>query len=278
MELPRMGRKLRYWRRLRSGLDWLRRATHLGNYWSWDEAPELGAGVEISSLICPLRYDVIVRRDFFAFYTERRELFRHDEAAFLALARQSSYHTWFTTSEVIRSRAHLLGDFAAIEAAFVERVRRSATLYESVAARDFDSRAPIILKTAARLLPPTTDRRGPPTGKLVSERYFLADGCHRLALLMFLGHTMLPAGSFRVKRFKTFSPFDSTSLLARSLPIEPGAYFAFLSSRYCAPQIFEDGCELLEYILLERPTYLEEVLSLIQVDGFDRYIDWSVDG
>jgi hypothetical protein len=278
MELPRMGRELRYWRRLRSGLDWLRRATHLGNYWSWAEAAELGAGVEISRLVCPLRYDVIVRRDFFAFYTERRELFRRDEAAFLALARQSPYHTWFTTSELIRCRAYLRGDPVATEATFAERVRRSVALYESMAARGFDGSAPIILKTAAQLLPPTTNRRGPPTGKRVSERYFLADGCHRLALLMFLGHTVLPAGSFRVKRFKTFSPFDSTSLLAGSLPIEPGAYFAFLSSRYCTPRIFEDGRELLEYILLERPTYLEEVLSLIRVDGFDRYTDCSARG
>src|SRR5687768_684146 len=131
MELPPTGRKPRHWRRLRLGLDWLRRATHLGNYWNWAEAPELGAEVEIATLVCPLRYDVIVRRDFFAFYAERRELFQRDPAAFLALVRQSSYHTWFTTSEVIRSRAHLLDDFAAIEAAFVERVRRSATLYES---------------------------------------------------------------------------------------------------------------------------------------------------
>lgn len=278
MELRRTGWELRHWGRLRSGLDWLSRATRLGNYWSWAAAPELGAGVEIARLVCPLRYDVIVRRDFFAFYAEHRELFRRDPAASLALARQSPYHIWFTTSELIRSRAHLRGVPAAIEAAFAERVRRSAALYESVAARGFESGAPLILKTAARLLPPTTDRRGPPTGKLVSERYFLADGCHRLALLMFLGHTVLPAGSFRVKRFKTFSPFDSTSLLARSLPIEPGAYFAFLSSRYCAPQIFEDGHELLEYILLERPACLEEIVSLIRVDGFDRYIDCIADG
>ncbi len=278
MELPPTGRKPRRWRRLRLGLDWLRRATHLGNYWNWAEAPELGAEVEIATLVCPLRYDVIVRRNFFAFYAERRELFQCDPAAFLALVRQSPYHTWFTTSELICSLTHLCGDQAAIETAFAERVRRSAALYESMAARGFDSSAPIILKTAAQLLPPTTDRRGPPTGKLVSGRYFLADGCHRLALLMFLGHTVLPAVSFRVKCFKTFSPFDSTSLLARSLPIEPGAYFAFLSSRYCTPRIFENGCELLEYILLERPTYLEEVLSLIWVDGFDRYTDCSANG
>jgi hypothetical protein len=126
-----------------------------------------------------------------------------------------------------------------------------------------------VLKTAEHLLPPTAAKSAPPTGKFVSGRYFMADGCHRLALLMALGYTVLPANYFQVKCFRRFSPFDSTSMLAQTLPIKPAAYFAFLSSRYCSPYSFEDKEGFLGYIHQYKPELLPEVLSMMQVDGFD---------
>jgi hypothetical protein len=84
-----------------------------------------------------------------------------------------------------------------------------------------------------------------------------------------MGYTRLPSGYFRIQCFKEFSPFDSTSLLARSLPIEPSAYFAFLSSRYCYPFVFEHKGDFLGYISEHKPDTLEEVMSAIRVDGFD---------
>jgi hypothetical protein len=136
-------------------------------------------------------------------------------------------------------------------------------------AHGFVAQFPIILKTAERLLPPTADKLAPPTGKTVAARYFLADGCHRLALMMALGYKVLPPGSFRVKCFRRFSPFDSTSLLMRSLSIDASSYFAFLSSYYCAPFVFEDREDFLGYIRENRPEFLEEVLSVMRVDGYD---------
>jgi hypothetical protein len=172
-------------------------------------------------------------------------------------------------SEAVRTKRDLLGDAAALDGEFANRVRRAARLYDSVAAQGFSARHPIILKTAERLLPPTADKLAPPTGKRVSGRYFLADGCHRLALLMALGYAELPRGYFRVKCFRSFSPFDSTSLLTSSLAIEPAAYFAFLSSFYCAPHVFEDGADLVRYIQQRKPQLLDEVLSVIRVDGYE---------
>ncbi|UCG12903.1 MAG: hypothetical protein JSU72_20960, partial [Deltaproteobacteria bacterium] len=219
----------------------------VGNYWYWLHVPELERGIDIAALISPLRYDVLVRRDFFSFYAEHRDLFFSDFEAFAGLVKHSPYYTWHVASEVIRTRPYLAGNTQRLWAEFVDQIHKAAELYESMTNHGVDPQFPITLKTAERILPPTAARSAPPTGKLVSARYFLADGCHRLALLMHLGYTVLPARYFRVKCFREFSPFDSTSLLARSLPIEPSAYFAFLSGRYCPPLVFERKDDFLEH-------------------------------
>lgn len=262
-------KKLRLRTRLRAAVDHFKRTLRVGDYWYWLEVPELEGGIDIAALVCPLRYDVLVRRDFLSFYAAHRDLYMSDFDAFVNLARQTSYYIWFTKSEVVRSYPHLMGNKEGLWTVFVERIRRASALYEIMMDRGFDTRFPITLRTAERLLPPTADRSSPPTGKHVSARYFQAVGCHRLAMLMHMGYTVLPAGYFRVQCFREFSPFDSTSLLARSLPIEPPEYFAFLSTYYCAPLVLQDKEDFLKYVRENRPEFLQEVLSLIHVDGFD---------
>lgn len=259
-----------HWRaRIKGLVNNVKRIMHIGKYWYWLEPPELEKGINIASFVSPLRYDVQVRRDFFSFYATHRELYTADFNAFVDLVRQTSYYTWFEKSELIRCMPYLKGNSEGIWTLFLDRVHRAVALYENVMERGFTHQYPIILKTAERLLPPTTDRLGPPTGKIVSGKYFLADGCHRLGLLMSMGYTVLLPGYFRVQCFREFSPFDSTSLLAHSMLIEPSAYFAFLSSRYCYPFVFDQKADFLRYIKECKPDYLNEVLSIIRVDGFD---------
>jgi hypothetical protein len=257
---------------LRTILHQVRKTAHVGNDWYWLEVPDLAKGIDIASLVCPLRYDVLVRRDFLSFYAAHRDLYFSDFDSFVNLAKQSSYYKWYVNCKLIRRKPGLLGTDKALEVGFRKRIRRSAALYENVLKDGFARQFPIILRTAERLLPPTTARSGPQTGKFVSARYFIADGCHRLALLMAMGQTVLPANHFRVQCFREFSPFDSTILLVRSLPINAATYFAFLSSYYCAPLVFEDGDTFLRHVSELRPEFLKEVLSVIHVDGFDSSI------
>lgn len=256
---------------LNTVIESVKRATRLGNYWYWIQIPELDEGINISSLICPLRYDVIVRRDFFSLYIAQRELYDTDFDAFVKLVRNSSYYTWYMSSDTIRSRPYLMDDPDGLWAMFVNKIRKAVNLFEDMQENGFDERYPIILKTAEHLLPPRGDRREPPTGKSISDRIFMADGCHRLAILMKMGFTELSASLFRVKCFREFSPFDSTSLLAGSLPMTTSEYFSFLSSRYCRPYTFEDGKSFFSYIRENRPELVNELLSIVSVDGFDPY-------
>lgn len=247
----------------------VKRTMRVGDYWYWLEVPELENGANIASLICPLRYDVVVRRDFLSFYAAHQDLYNSDFDTFANLVGQTSYYTWYVRSDTIRSRPHLLDDPDGLWYRFANKIRKTVDLHTSMMKHGYDERYPIVLKTAEHLLPPKADRRKPPTGKKISDRYFMADGCHRLAFLMMMGYTILPAKYFRVKCFREFSPFDSTSLLARSLPITPAEYFAFLSSRYCRPFIYENRESFLRHIMEHRPELVDELLSIIRVDGFD---------
>lgn len=256
-------------KKLALALNQVRRAAGIGNYWFWIEVPELANGIEIASVVCPLRYDVLVRRDFVSFYVAHRDLYDLDPNGFTALAKRTSYYTLYLESETVRTNKHLRGNLGALDQGFAARIGRAVALYESVQKNGFSSHFPITLKTARRILPPTTHRGGPATGKQVSAKYFLADGCHRLALLMTLGYHILPASYFRVKCYQEFSPFDSTSLLARRLLPEPSAYFGFLSTYYTAPVVLYSCNDFLDYIRNCKPAFLEEVLSVIRADGFD---------
>jgi hypothetical protein len=262
--------RIRGWRAKFDAIaDRARRAAHVGNYWYWLDVPALAEGIEIASLVSPLRYDVVLRREFFPFYLAHQDLYDSDFEAFANLAMDTQYYTWYTQSEVIRCSPYRLNSDELLRSGFVEKIRGAVELYESMMARGFDPQFPIVLRTAERLLPPTADRSAPPTGKEVSARYFLADGCHRLAMLIQMGYEVLPAAYFRVQCFREFSPFDSTSLLAQSLPIQPAAYFDFLSSHYCAPFSFATRDEFVKWINENRPSLCAEVLSVMRVDGFE---------
>ncbi|MBI4787790.1 MAG: hypothetical protein HY782_12160 [Chloroflexi bacterium] len=260
--------KITRWHRMDRPVNSLRRALGFQNYWYWTEAPELAKGIEIAKIVCPLRYDVYVRRDFFQFYAAHRDLYKSDRQAFITCSMETSYYTWYLESEAVRTKQELR-TLPGLNTDYARRMEKAVALYESVQSKGYLAQFPITLKTAKRLLPPTTKPGGPATDKHIGAKYFLADGCHRLALLMALGHAVLPAGYFQVKYFQEFSPFDSTHLLVRRLLAEPSVYFAFLSSYYTAPDVTTNRGDFLSHVQAHKPELLAEALSVVRADGFD---------
>jgi len=53
------------------------------------------------------------------------------------------------------------------------------------------------------------------TGKRITRALYAGDGNHRLALLMAAGHDELLPGQYRVKRYRSLVPTDSTGFLLR---------------------------------------------------------------
>ena len=51
--------------------------THTGNYWYWLSESKYQA-LQIKDLVYPLRYDILIRKEFFSFYIENRELSKEE--------------------------------------------------------------------------------------------------------------------------------------------------------------------------------------------------------
>jgi hypothetical protein len=181
----------------------------------------------IAPLVSPLRFDIWVRRAFFDFYAERRDLYRTDFERFARLARDHEYFVWFEQVMCVAWQPHVLADPALLAMAWKERLRAAAALYDSFERDGFNSRFPITLYTARQVLPTVT-------GKRVSRSIYAGDGNHRLALLMADGQRTLDPSQYRVKRFRRLIPTDTTPRLVAALDVDPQRYLAFLRAGYPA--------------------------------------------
>jgi hypothetical protein len=168
---------------------------------------------------------VLVRASYFGFYRENRDLFRSDPPAFSELARGHEYYVWFREIMCVNWQPEVLDDPVALEAAWMQRLRASASLYESFERDGFDSRFPITLYSG-RYLNPTE------TGKKVVRQAYAGDGNHRLALLLAEGRETLKPQEYRIKRFWRLTPGDTTPLLLDALDVDKERYFNFLRLGY----------------------------------------------
>ena len=183
--------------------------------------------LDIHRLISPLRYDVLVRLQYFDFCEERLGPLERNFDAHVAASRAHPYFVWFRAVACAIRMPELLADEAALERAFAARVRRSVDLLQSFRARGFDPSEPLLLESGRRIDP--TD-----TGKRMSGPLFTGDGCHRLALLLRAGVRRLEPDWYRVRTFRRFAPRDSTARLLPALPLDRESYFAFLSLGYAS--------------------------------------------
>jgi hypothetical protein len=159
--------------------------------------------VAIAPLVSPLRYDVLVRAEFFDAVEAAPD---PDAPEFVAAAAASDYGTWFRVVAIPRFRPELVGDVPGVEAAFAARVRAAVTLWRNFCVDGFDRHHPVTLRRPA---PGATSTSGRP----VDRELYLTDGCHRLALLLRSGHTALGPGEYRIGRRRLALLRDNTAAL-----------------------------------------------------------------
>lgn len=214
--------------------------------------------VDVDELISPLRYDIMVRADFFDYLSERFDQYEEDFDRFAADATATPYYSWFTKVALVRYRPREAADRLQMTSAFRQRLRRSGRLVASFNAGGFDVRHPISVRTAQ-----PGARTG--TGKLVSRRYYAGDGCHRLALLVRSGMKTLPPSYYRVRRDPESTVIDNTQLLIRELRLTPEQYYRFLSRGY-ADRAFPDALSLQAHVAEHSPHRLTELKAVIAAD------------
>lgn len=213
----------------------------------------------IDELVSPLRYDVVVRAQYFAFLADRLELFSCNFGEFERQALEHPYFTWFSKVALIRYRPQVASDEQRVREAYRERLHRSTRLYRAYQARGFDTRFPISLRVAA---PGAVSN----TGKPVRQRFFPGDGCHRLALVMLSGERQLPAAYYRVRNEPLHVLTDNTYALLGPLALPPAEYYRYLSRGY-ADGTHSDRESLLRHVGVHNPERLAELEQVIAADA-----------
>jgi len=213
---------------------------------------------DLYELVSPLRYDVLVRAEYFAFLAEHLALFESDFEAYFAAALGHPYYTWFTTIALPRFRPRDAASEERRHAAYRQRLRDAASLYRSVQEHGFDGgRYPLLL----RAVPPGAATA---SGKLVPRRLYGGDGCHRLALLLHLGHRTLPPAWYRVRTVA--APLDNTGQLLGPLRVPAAAYYRFLALGYAGGAPLDDREALLRHVATQAPERLEELRQVLAAD------------
>ena len=214
--------------------------------------------ISINSLMSPLRYDIVIRIDYFKFLEANFHLFQHDFQQYTVEAMQHPYFTWFTEIVCRRFFPSLFNNKENLIFAFKNRLRKSTELYLRFQKMGFDSQNPITLHSGEVILPTST-------GKRINMRYYAGDGCHRIALLKLAGYEYLPDETYRIRCFCKLSPIDNTYLLIRPLSIDRRNYFRFLSCGY-SDKSFKSKELLVEHVRNNDPMKLNELKSIIEKD------------
>jgi hypothetical protein len=178
--------------------------------------------VDIRKLISPLRYDVLVRKQFFELLADDEKLCINDFDRFVEKAKRSPYFDWFEKIYCFRFHPELVRDCAKRRSAFRERVRKSADLFYNFRKAGFLKSHRITLRSGRKILPSDS-------GKSVPSQLFVGDGCHRIALLLMNGTGRLDASQYRIKIEPRYTPLDNTILLLPGLRLPESEYAAFIS-------------------------------------------------
>jgi hypothetical protein len=215
--------------------------------------------VTIASLVSPLRYDIVVRKNFLAELGARIDAPPDEQVAW---ARGTDYWRWFRDARWLRASERFKAGFPDIDAAFRARVRAAAALRASFASRGFDPRNPIVLKSAERALPTST-------GKRAETQLFAGGGCHRIALLWLSGAEEIRADQYVSRHYPEWAPHDNTHLLRELFVSREAEYARFIASAYTREPI-ETIEELLAWVRRQAPDRLENLTMILRVDGILR--------
>ena len=209
--------------------------------------------VVLDELVSPLRYDVIVRQQFFAFLDANVDLLEEFNDLVIE-ARHEPYYTWFRDI-VVGDRTKLLKG-RSIDEAFADQVERVLAVRARFNPAD-ESWGELLL----RELPAGTQTT---TGKTVGPRFVPVDGCHRIALLRHHGRKILPAGTYRLVGDRQ-SARDNTAILVPKLRLTEAEYLDYLAMGFDedTPDSFAG---LVAGVAAHHPERSAELESVISID------------
>jgi hypothetical protein len=213
--------------------------------------------IDISELISPLRYDVLVRAQFFDFLQSRPEG-EPDDALMLA-AQHEPYAVWFREVAMARFRPWVLRDPAVMADNFTERVLSARALLRSFHARGFDPSKPVTLRLTRWVTPSDT-------GAPMQRTVHVGDGGHRLAMLLQAGRALEPS-MYRLDP-RPMPLIDNTAVLHRALGLTDEQYLAFVARAYTADPV-PDLAALRAVVAAQGPQAAAELEGVLTAHGRD---------
>lgn len=233
----------------RSWPNTVRRTVRRATTWRPKHAGD--ATLDVSDLIRPYRYDVLVRGALFDEIDARRPA--PDQLAdFAAGLREHPYAVWFREVELRRFFPWVLADEAQVQERFVRRVGRAVATFDSVERNGFDADRPLTLRRVS--LPARTD-----SGLPVAHMLHVGDGGHRLALLLRSGVALAP-NMYRVDP-RPHQVIDNTALLAPALHLTEEDWARFVGPHFVRTPV-SGVDDLLQAVATECPMRMEEVQQL----------------
>jgi hypothetical protein len=208
----------------RSPIATARRTVRRAATWRPKTRPE--QPIDIAQLISPLRYDVLVRAQFFDLVLEIGEDAYEDLDLVVERAQGTPYHVWWEQVAIPRFFPWISKDPAQLTASFRERVGDSVRLHRSFRARGYDPAHPIVLRG-------TKTATQSDTGLTIEGRLHVGDGGHRTALLLSAGQQLDPAMCLVDWRPRPFL-IDNTAILVPALGITRDDYVRYLAKGYGA--------------------------------------------
>jgi hypothetical protein len=208
--------------------------------------------LDIAALVSPFRYDVVVRASLFDAIAARPVGSSTDD--FLDSVAEHPYAVWFREVELRRFYPWVLSDEKAVVAAYRDRVLRAVHTFESFRSRGYDSSRPIIVRTAK-------SARRSDSGVVAAKTRHLADGGHRLALLLRTTGVLEPH-MYRLDP-RPAPVIDNTAILVPALGVDQPAYTRFLSRAFVAEAVDDLG-ELHEQVAAQCPDRADELQALLR--------------
>jgi hypothetical protein len=211
--------------------------------------------IRIAELISPLRYDVLVRAQFFDFLAGRPAGESVDDL--VEAACDEPYFVWFREVAMARFRPWVLDDPDVMRSDFAERVLASRGLLESFTRRGFDTRTPVTLRVSSGV-------RVADSGAQVSRTVHVGDGGHRLALLLQSGSDLQPE-MYRLD-LRPVPLIDNTARLVGPLGLSDEEYCRFVAAGY-TQQPCPDLESLCAVVAAEDPSAAAELRSVLRAQG-----------
>ncbi|MFX0204023.1 MAG: hypothetical protein ACFFCW_48615 [Candidatus Hodarchaeota archaeon] len=218
--------------------------------------------IPIKTLISPLRYDILIRVEFYKFLLGNLDLYHKNFAEFTSRARDHQYYKWYKDRRLfIAKKKSEVINTEMINKDFETRIKNSADLYFQLRKNNFNMKRPVTILGGDTILPTQT-------GKFINNFFFPGDGCHRIAILLLKKNEILLPETYRIKHLQKLMPIDKTHRLIGPLEMNKKEYFSFLSMGY-ADTLIDSKELLLENVRKNNPERLIEIKRVIEIDELE---------